>query len=223
MIYSIAELLTQMAYVKSCCTSLQTGKLCYNVIIQHKFLMILPLPSHLVPLLLWGEKIEKEEMDSQVLLFKEEQDISWNLITIFALSYQHVSAPGLLQGHGHSLFLGAVTSPCILWLICVWDVLLGSWACSMPSLTRFASHGASYTGRSLAFTSKGFCSPLFSLFQHPLVLCVCWSASPPSSIPVPSYPFPDSKSPSDLLVCEEPAILLLLLLLPAGCKALISI
>lgn len=57
-----------------------------------------PPSSHLVPLLLRGKKFEKEGMDSQVLLFKEEQDISWNLITIFALSYQHVSAPGLLQG-----------------------------------------------------------------------------------------------------------------------------
>lgn len=200
MIYSIAELLTQMACVKSCCTSLQTGKLCYNVIIQHKFLMILPLSSHLVPLLLWGEKIEKEEMDSQVLLFKEEQDISWNLITIFALSYQHVSAPGLLQGHGHkALFLGAVTSPCVLWLICVWDVLLGSWACSMPSLTRFASHGASYTGRSLAFTGKGFCSPLFSLFSIRLC-CVCAGARlPPPPSPCPRIFFPIQSLPAIFL------------------------
>lgn len=92
--------------------------------------MIPPPSSHLVPLLLRGKKFEKEGMDSQVLLFKEEQDISWNLITIFALSYQHVSAPGLLQGHGHkALFLGAVTSPCVMRLVCVWDVLLGSWAC----------------------------------------------------------------------------------------------
>lgn len=59
-----------------------------------------------------------------------KREISWDSITIFARGYQHVSVAGLLQFCGHTaLLLGAVISPCVMWVICVWEVLLESQAC----------------------------------------------------------------------------------------------
>lgn len=94
-------------------------------------------------------------------MLKEEQDISWNLIPFL----HWVNSVSLCQSATRSwaLFLAAAILHCVMWLIWVWDVVLGSWACQMPSLSAFASHRASYTGRSPA---KGFvlpCSPPSSI------------------------------------------------------------
>lgn len=92
----------------------------------------------------------------------------------FALNYQHISASGLLQDHGH-LFLGAGIPPCVVWLfefgVCFWD------HSGCPALPHLLLMGE-VTRHSLAFTGKGFCSPLSSPFQHPLVPCMPESVSP---------------------------------------------
>lgn len=71
-------------------------------------------------------------------------------------------------------------------------------------------------GTPLLSQAKGF------VLLFPASTCAVYvpESVSPSSIAVPPYPSRDPESPSHpLVVCEEPATLLL----PAGCKALISI
>lgn len=112
----------------------------------------------------------------------------------FALNCQHISAPGLLQDHGHrTLFLGAGIPPRVMWLfefaMCFWNHR----HVGCPALPHLLLMGE-VTRHSLAFTGKGFCSLLFFPFQDPFVPRVCQRASPPSSIPVPRILSPSQAS-----------------------------
>lgn len=127
-----------MPCMKSCCI------LCRRVscaIIKQKFLLILPRSSHLVPLLHQGKNNWKG-MDPQVLMLKEEQDISWNLITIFVLS-PHLCTRSATRPQAQGLPFSWYSSKCNvahLNLGCVFGIM----GMLDAQLTTFASHGASY-------------------------------------------------------------------------------
>lgn len=235
MIYAIADLLAQMACVKSHCIFLKPGKACYHVIIQHKLLMILPASSCLVPPLHQKKKAktkqkkpEKEGVDSQVLLFEEERNF-WGLENNFCtgLSARLCSRPATCPWAGGLTPWGCYFSMCNvghLRLRCAFGItgMLGAQPyriCFSRSKTAKQLHPAPPSpspGRlDSLYSPKGV---LFSpLPASTCAVCVLEHVSPFST------PFPHPKSPSALVVVWEESAILLLLPLLAGCKALISI